>query len=186
MTTYWNQKRKTIRSYDCIAETYNDRYADEQEAKYRAALENVKPSGNILDVGCGTGIFFKHVANRAKILIGIDSSKKLLFEAMKNTPKKHNIHLVQADADHLPFNEGLFNAIFAFTVLQNMPKPVETLNELNRVAKTGAKVIFTGLKKVFSVTSLHRILNKTGLHLISIIADDSLKCHVLITLKSTE
>ena len=56
---------------------------------------------------------------------------------------------MQADADHLPFKEEFFDVVFAFTVLQNMPKPSETLDELKRVAKVGGRVVVTGLKKAF-------------------------------------
>lgn len=186
MTTAWSQKRKVMHRYDSTAEIYDSRYAEEQEAKYRAALENLKPSGIVLDVGCGSGLFFRHVADEAESVVGIDSSRKLLLEARNNARGMWNVHLIQADADNLPFSDNFFDAVFAFTVLQNMPKPLETLRELGRVAKRDAQVIVTGLKKVFSFDSLRKLLEQAGLRAVSIMAEDSLKCYIGFSRKRPE
>ena len=184
--TAWSQKRKVMHRYDSTAEIYDARYAEEQEAKYIAALENVKPVGAVLDVGCGTGLFFKHVASEAETVVGIDSSRKLLLEAQKHARSHKNVHLVQADADHLPFKADFFDVVFAFTVLQNMPKLPETLSELRRVAKPEAQVVVTGLKKVFSSGYLRELLEHAGLCPVTIRNDDLLKCYVAFSLKSSK
>lgn len=171
--------------YDSTAEIYDARYGEEQEAKYKVALENVKPVGTVLDVGCGTGLFFKHVVDEAESAVGIDSSRKLLLQAQKHARSWRNVHLVQADADHLPLKEDFFKVVFAFTVLQNMPKPVETLRAIHRVAKPDAQVVVTGLKKVFSSASLREMIERAGLCPISVKDDDSLKCYVAFSLKSS-
>ena len=164
---------------------YDARYSEEQEAKYKAALENVKLLGAVLDVGCGTGLLFKHIAEEAETVVGIDSSRKLLLEAQKPARSLRNVNLVQADADYLPLKEDFFNVAFAFTVLQNMPKPVETLNELGRVAKPDAQVVVTGLKKVISLNSLREKIENAGLCPVSIIDDALLKCYIVISLKTS-
>jgi ubiquinone/menaquinone biosynthesis C-methylase UbiE len=175
-----------MHSYDSTVKIYDARYAEEQEAKYKAALENVKPAGMVLDVGCGTGLFFKHVADEAGCIVGVDSSKKLLLEAQNHARGWRKVHLVQADADHLPFKADFFDVVFAFTLLQNMPKPVETLRELGRVAKPDFQVVVTGLKKVFSSSRLREMLERAGLCPVSIMDDELLKCYVAFSLKSSK
>ena len=66
----WNQKRKIIRRYDLTAQMYDARYGEEQEAKYKVAMEGLHVSSRslILDVGCGTGLFFTHVADRKSVV----------------------------------------------------------------------------------------------------------------------
>ena len=81
--------------------------------------------------------------------MGVDISRELLLKA-KEQASRENVFVLQADADHLPFREWFFEVVFAFTVLQNMPKPPETLVEFKRVAKLGGCVVVTGLKKAFS------------------------------------
>jgi ubiquinone/menaquinone biosynthesis C-methylase UbiE len=174
-----------MRRYDLTARLYDVRYAEEQEAKYKIALENLKVAGAILDVGCGTGLLFSHVAAQAETIVGVDVSRKLLLQARKRTRKFRSVHLVQADADHLPFMNACFSFVFAFTVLQNIPKPSETLVEIRRTAKPDAFIVVTGLKKAFSLEVFGELLQQAGLRVVSIKDDEVLKCYVAISVKSS-
>ena len=182
----WDQKRKLIRRYDLTAKMYDARYAEEQELKYAKALArlNIARSSDALDVGCGTGLLFKHVAAEAKTVVGVDISGKLLLRAKESARDFRNVHLVQADADHMPFKDNHFSVVFAFTVLQNMPKPLETLNEIKRVAKLEASIVVTGLKKAFSLEAFRKLLQSAGLQLVSLEDADALKCYVATTVRN--
>src|SRR5208283_2707485 len=170
-----------MKRYDLTAEMYEERYAQEQEAKYGAALENIDVAGcAVLDVGCGSGLFFRYVAAKVKVLVGVDVSRKLLLKAKEQTHAFQNVLLLQADADHLPFKEAFFDVGFAFTVLQNMPKPPETLNELKRVAKLGGKVVVTGLKKAFPHSTFMDVLESSSLKTVSFVDNEDLKCYVAV------
>ncbi len=175
----WKKKRSVRRRYDSTADIYDRRYQEEQEAKYRSALEGVQLDGSILDVGCGTGLFFKHVSPKVTHLVGIDISKALLRQAKETAKAFGKIDLVQADADNLPFKDLDFDVIFVFTVLQNMPKPLETLKEIKRTAKSGATVVVTGLKKVFSLPPLRKLVEDAGLRIIFVINDEKLSCNIM-------
>jgi len=174
----WSQKRRVRRRYDLTAGMYDARYAEEQEAKYQATLTSMKPTGLVLDVGCGTGLLFSHIASEAENVVGVDVSKLLLLQARERADKPRNVDLVQADADHLPFKNDLFNAVFAFTVLQNMPNPLETMLEIRRTAASGACVVVTGLKKVFSTEALTKLMYDSGFYAVSVKDKDKLKCYV--------
>jgi len=182
----WDQKRKMIRRYDLTAKMYDVRYAEEQELKYKTALKRLQAirNSNVLDVGCGSGLLFKHVAAEAKTVVGVDISGKLLLRAKESARDFRNVHLVQADADHMPFKDNHFSVVFAFTVLQNMPKPLETLNEIKRVAKLEASIVVTGLKKAFSLEAFRKLLQSAGLQLVSLEDADALKCYVATTVRN--
>ena len=90
-----------------------------------------------------------------------------------------NVFVLLADADYLPFR-GEFDAVFAFTVLQNMPMPSETLGELKRVAKVGGRVVVTGLKKAFPLEKFMGVLENSGLKLISFVDDEAVNCYVAV------
>ena len=182
--TGWRQKRRVMRKYDLTAGMYDARYAEEQEAKYKTALNHATINGSVLDVGCGTGLFFSHVAAKAENLVGVDVSGKLLLQARERARNWGNAHLVQADGDHLPFKNGAFDIVFVFTVLQNMPAPVETLKEIRRIAKRNAPMVVTGLKKVFSLEGFRAILQQGGLRVKSIRDDDPSKCYVALAVQS--
>jgi ubiquinone/menaquinone biosynthesis C-methylase UbiE len=182
----WDQKRKTMRRYDLTAQLYDMRYTEEQELKYKTALErlNIARNNKILDVGCGTGLLFSHVAAETQTVVGVDISGKLLLQAKERARNFRNVHLVQADADHLPFKDNYFSVVFAFTVLQNMPDPLETLKEIKRIAERDAPIVVTGLKKAFSLDAFSELLQSAGLRVVSLKEADALKCHVAVSARS--
>lgn len=160
-------------------------YAEEQTTKIKAALKNIKfhDGGFVLDVGCGTGLLFKHIADKMQTTVGLDISGKTLLQAKKRAKAFTNFHLVLADADHMPFKENFFSHIFVITLLQNMPNPHKTLKEIMSVATENAVIVVTGLKKVFPLDGFKKILKNSGLKIIDLIDDSSLKCHVAVCTK---
>ncbi|HMK95456.1 MAG TPA: class I SAM-dependent methyltransferase [Candidatus Limnocylindrales bacterium] len=177
----WKSKRRVMQQYDLTADMYEERYREEQQAKYKASLENVDVAGSIvLDVGCGTGLFFSQVADQVRMVLGVDFSRKLLLKAKNQAKKFSNAFVLRADVDYLPFSEGFFDAVFAFTVLQNMPEPSETLNELKRVAKPGGSVVVTGLKKAFPMEAFMNVLERTSMRVASFLDIEDLKCYVAV------
>jgi ubiquinone/menaquinone biosynthesis C-methylase UbiE len=181
----WKQKRTVRRSYDLTAQMYDLRYGEEQEAKYMAALESISlgDSDVVLDVGCGTGMFFRHLEGKVQAVVGVDLSRNLLLKAHKRAKLLRNVHMVLADADHLPFGNGFSKRVFAFTVLQNMPKPTETLLELRRVASPDGSLVVTALKQAFSLEAFGELLANAGLLVASLRAEEPLKCHVVVAVK---
>ncbi len=181
----WRHKRTVMRRYNLTAHMYDNRYAEEQEAKYKEALEDLEIASHnlVLDVGCGSGLLFRHVAPKTETVVGVDISKKLLHQANHRSKGHSNVHVVQADADHLPFKTEALTLIFAFTVLQNMPKPIETLEEIKRVAKRDAFIVVTGLKKAFSLIAFGDLLDQAGLLVVTFRDAEALKCYVAVAVQ---
>jgi demethylmenaquinone methyltransferase/2-methoxy-6-polyprenyl-1,4-benzoquinol methylase len=177
----WNKKRKVKRRYDLTAHIYDMRYAEEQTSKIKAALSAVKIGRGdmILDVGCGTGILFNHVAEKTKETVGLDISKRTLLEAKKRGKKFQNVHLVLADADNMPLKGKTFNHVFGMTLLQNMPSPAAALDEIVRVATENAVIIITALKKAFTLDRFERLLQNAGLKVLSQ-KSEGLQCYVAV------
>ena len=177
----WRNKRKIMHSYDVTAEMYDERYSEEQARKYSIALENVNVTGKlVLDVGCGSGLFFCQVADKADVVVGVDLSRKLLTKAKKRSKAFQCAFVLQADADHLPFKDRFFDNVFSFTVLQNMPKPPQTLRELERVVKKDGKVVVTGLKKAFPLEKFMDILEGSGFGVVAFVDEDAINCYLAI------
>ena len=172
-----------MRRYNLTANMYNSRYCGEQEAKYVVAFETLNPyslsSSLILDLGCGTGLLFSHIPQGQRQIIGVDISRELLLLAKHQDTNDASIHVVLADADHLPFRPNLFSCVFAFTVLQNVPSPMETLKEIKKYTKNDANFVFTGLKAVFKLEEFVSFLEAAGYDIASIRGSEALKCHVL-------
>ena len=182
----WKKKRSVMRRYNLTAAMYESRYQEEQEVKYGAALEklDLRHISVALDAGCGTGIFFRKVACMAEAIVGVDISRNLLRLALKRAKEYGNVSLVLADADNLPFQENVFDVVFVFTVLQNMPEPIETLRHLQFSAKTDAYFVVTGLKATISVNDFEIILREGGLRIVTLQDKEAVKCYVATAVRN--
>lgn len=175
----WRSKRKVMHAYDVTADIYDERYSEEQHRKYCKVLESVDfVNAIILDVGCGSGMFFPEVAGKAKVMVGVDVSRKLLLKAKNYVAK--NVHVLQADADHLPFQECTFDVTVSFTVLQNIPKPAKTLQEMKRVTTKGGEIAVTGLKKAFPRTTFHDLIEASGMQTTSFADEEEINCYIAV------
>ncbi len=181
----WKKRREVMLHYNQTAASYDAQYADEQNTKIRAALSNVhlKENSLILDMGCGTGLLFLHIADKAKLLVGIDTSAKLLKQAQKRAKQHLNITLIQADADHTPFKNQTFHIVFAITLLQNMPDPTATLKEMIRITKPEATIVITTLKKKFTQKTIIKLLKKTKLKTTTMKTTPKIKDHIITCVK---
>lgn len=173
----WNKKRKVMEHYDNIATVYDTQYDEEQETKIKAVLDEIGLQRNniILDIGCGTGLLFKHIKNSTKLLIGLDTSFGLLKRAKTQTKQYRNTTIIRADADHTPFKNKTFHTIFAITLLQNMPNPTATLREIKRISKDNATIAVTVLKKGLTKKAFTQLLENTELTIYTLKTDNKLK-----------
>ena len=162
---------------------------------------------SVLEVGCGQGTDALLVSKYAENVVAIDISRNALrvakmLSAMDNSSKK--ISFVAADAEHLPFREGVFDVVFCKDLLHHVPEPVLTLSEMRRVAKINGKVaaieanacnpqmIIIGLiyfrvdKGVFKNTApkLIKIFRKAGLSHVKLEKTELMPRHLLFEYRS--
>jgi len=149
------------RRYDSTAKIYDERYTRIQREKYEVVKKYLpKHIARILDLGCGTGMFLGELARWGKLVVGIDSSAKMLGIARK---RAGGVSLVCADADHLPFKDRSFDVVVSVTLLQNVPEPVTTMKEITRVLKPKGVAIVTSLKRKHSPEKLADWASSAGL-----------------------
>lgn len=90
-------------------------------------------SGNVLEVGIGTGANPPYVD-----VTGIDFSPNMLAyakERLEILPSKLSIHLLQMDAQHLTFPDHSFDTVVSTCVFCSVPDPILGLREIHRVLK---------------------------------------------------
>jgi ubiquinone/menaquinone biosynthesis C-methylase UbiE len=179
---YWKQKRRIMKQYDRSAHVYDAQYSEEQQTKIKTALPqvNFRKTDTIIDVGCGTGQLLPHVSHLVKLVACVDISRNLIAQAQARAQYNKQVALLRADADHLPFRSHKFDMVFAITLLQNMPRPSQTLHEIKRVTKRDANLIVTGLKKTFNQQQFTQLLRTAGLEINSLKMDEAQREYVAV------
>ena len=91
-------------------------------------------SGNVLDIGCHSGLFTNLVKNKtgATRIFGIDISGKAIEKAKQRIPDGH---FQVADGQKLPFKSSFFDAVFCLEVIEHVDYPQEVVSEIKRVLK---------------------------------------------------
>jgi len=98
---------------------------------------------NILDTGCGPGIVSMQLADLGHHMTSIDFSDKMLDNARKNASENNlEITFMLADAQDLPFDDGLFDAIVSDYMLWTVSDPKKVMEEWFRVLKPGSTLAY--------------------------------------------
>lgn len=181
----WKKKLRVMRHYDQSATVYDTQYHEEQEAKIKTVIDDLTLDKDsiVLDAGCGTGLLFEHIAEKTKFVIGSDISRGILKEGKKRAKNHKNAALILADADHMPFSDHSFDAVFAITLLQNMPNPLETLKEMKRVGKSNAIFAVSGLRKAFTQEEFESMLKHASLRVAVLKLDGQMREYVSVCFK---
>jgi len=117
--------------FDGISEIYDSTRQAATEAELRAVSSELKGSCTILDVGVGTGRFAKPLSDLGFEIVGIDLSRKMMLKAKQKGVR----NLIVADAHHMPFEDGTFDASIIIHVLHLLPDWLGVAQEMGRVTK---------------------------------------------------
>ncbi|MDI1240514.1 MAG: class I SAM-dependent methyltransferase [bacterium] len=127
--------------YDKFAGNYDRAFAPLEWlglSRWRQEVSDLLPlDADILEIGCGAGANFEFYprCNRA---VSSEISTGMLQVA---AGKRRENHLIQADAQSLPFGNDEFDAAFATLVFCSIPDPTLAFKELRRVIKPGGRII---------------------------------------------
>lgn len=133
---------------------------------FAASKSGIHSGGLALDVATGTAELARHLAryNSESKIIGIDFCSEMLAKAkakLANSSDRDRIELVLGDVLQLPFPDNTFDCVTSGFGLRNVSDIMVALQEMTRVAKSGAKVVSLELTRPSS--SLVRGLHSFGL-----------------------
>ena len=98
----------------------------------------VETGTNLLDVGCGSGWSCVLAKERGADVHGIDVTEGLLSFAMQHVPEAD---FKLADIENLPYEDNMFDVVFAANSLQYSEDRIAALKELKRVCKPNGRII---------------------------------------------
>jgi ubiquinone/menaquinone biosynthesis C-methylase UbiE len=106
----------------------------------------VQPGAEVLEVGCGTGVVLRDVAEmvgaRGRVT-GIDPSRELLKVARplcRAARGRGAIDLREGTGTSLPFAAHRFDVALALTVILHVADPLAVVHEMARVTRSGGRV----------------------------------------------
>lgn len=97
-------------------------------------LTHLPQAKRVLEVGCGTGHFSRHLARQSRRIVGLDRSPGMLAALQWGEPQ---ILRVQGDAHRLPFRDQAVDVVLFVTTLEFLEDPPGALAEAVRVARHG-------------------------------------------------
>jgi SAM-dependent methyltransferase len=94
---------------------------------------HLEPSMSVLDVGCAAGGFLDFLKHHGfSQLYGVD-----MIEAYAAKAREKNHVVKMGDAEQLPYDDGVFDALVIEQVLEHLVRPARAFTEAGRVLKPG-------------------------------------------------
>ncbi len=123
----------------------------EHRARYRFALERLRPGQLALDVACGAGFGLEMLSRAGVRAIGVDYDHAPLAHI------RDRRSVVQADATCLPFNDNWFDAVVSFETIEHVYDAAALVAEFRRVLKPGGQLLLSTPNRAFreSVNPFH-------------------------------
>lgn len=124
-----------------VVAAFYDAYMWPQEVMgFRRQRERMadEATGRVLELAAGTGLRFPFYAHADEV-VAIDSDPAMLKRARRRaTSAPCPVHLLQADAESLPFDESDFDTVVLAFGLCTIPNP----REAHRVLKPDGRLLF--------------------------------------------
>src|SRR5579872_5260423 len=148
--TVRKRQDKMRRYFDELAGKFGRQYVPGRSWKGIAeALLKLMPPMTIADLGAGEGTISQLMAQRAKRVIAIDNSEKMV-EFGAELARKHaigNLEYRLGDIEDVPIRTGTVDLAFLSQALHHAPHPEKAIAEAWRILKPGGRVAVLDLNR---------------------------------------
>lgn len=101
----------------------------------------------ILDAGCGTGVFTRDLLASGASVTGLDLSLPMLRRAGRKAALCP-FCMVQGDLSQLPFGENVFDKTVSVTAIEFIEDGKGAVSELFRVTRPGGRIVVASLNRL--------------------------------------
>ena len=140
------QPREVATMFDGVARRYditNSVLSLGQDRRWRRRTREslqLQPGERVLDLAAGTGVSTVDLAVSGALPIACDFSLGML-RAGRAREDRQAVPFVAGDALHLPFADGVFDAVTISFGLRNVADVTRALSELARVTRPGGRLV---------------------------------------------
>ena len=100
-------------------------------------------SGNVLEIGFGTGTSLPHYGPATKSLTALEPSPGMNRRAGRRIASaRFPVKLVPASGEELPFQDATFDSVVMMITLCSVDDPRRVLGEVRRVLRSGGRYFF--------------------------------------------
>jgi SAM-dependent methyltransferase len=150
MDDYYAQRLSAERLRQCYG-IAPPRVRQYLQAEIDYVADRIRPGDVVLELGCGYGRVLEPLADKAALIVGIDTSRPSLELAQELLGHVSNCRLVRMDAAALGFRDGLFDVV---ACVQNGISALKVdqrtlLAEAIRVTRPGGRVFFSSYAERF-------------------------------------
>ena len=140
------QRRVQRYGWDRAATVYEDAWQAQLRPAHDAmlALARLRPGERVLDVACGTGLVTFRAARAVcgGEVMGTDISGEMVAIAARQARYRAGarVRFERAEAEDLPFLDGMFDVALCGLGLMYVPDPIRALREMRRVLRPGGRI----------------------------------------------
>ncbi|WP_340113068.1 class I SAM-dependent methyltransferase [Maribellus mangrovi] len=144
-------------------EVYWSQFVDEFEQKQQqvvgdnilslmqAELSKEQNLGEVLELGCGTGLFTESLQKVSTLVTATDYSEEMVTAARNKRGYLKNVKYIKANAFDLEFDEETFDTVFMANLIHVIGNAEKLVLESKRVLKKGGVLIITS----FAITEMN-------------------------------
>ncbi|NCC24836.1 MAG: methyltransferase domain-containing protein [Deltaproteobacteria bacterium] len=102
---------------------------------------------SLVDLGCGPGTILKRLTGHCPLLIGVDSSPRMLERAGQVLGSHPGVSLRIGDLEHLPLRDGEVGCAVMSLVLHHLDDPLTVIREVARVMAEGGRFVLIDFER---------------------------------------
>ena len=145
------RRQDTMRAhFDAMARKFGKHYVPGRSWKGIAeALFSILPPMTIADLGAGDGDLSQMLARRAKRVIAIDNSEKMVEygSARAESQGIKNLEFRKGDIEDVPIRDGSVDLAFFSQALHHAQHPERAVAEAYRIVKPGGRIVVLDLMR---------------------------------------
>jgi len=145
---FLEDKRRARIFYKYFSKIYdyvNPIFYSKQMRRKVVELASIRRGDFVLEIGCGTGYTTEEITRIVgeENVVAID----LTPEQLKRAVEKLKCCFMLGDAENLPFKDNTFDATISAGIVEYLPNPQKSVEEMTRVTKSGGRVVILAPRK---------------------------------------